>query len=339
MGGELGLTLVCMTVGDFHFTPKIQFSFYHSPELYHSLLSGAIFHALSGGDSHALSGAIFLSSPATVAPLISHNSRTRAAPIFTRRVHSRCSSPHPTHLHCSAAPLRRTYTAPTHLTAPPAFSPSHFFSRQQAVIKESVEPLLEEYRPTGISSLKFSKLSLGTVAPNIEGIRVQSLKEGQITMDIDLRWGGDLSIILAVEAARVAFIPIQLKDLKVFTVVRAIFQLADEIPCISPVVVALLAEPKPRIDYTLKAVGGSLTAIPGLSDMIDMSSDIFPWFNEYSRLVVEINGKCFIPTILNVRKAIQTMQIMRDGMFLRVWSIMFVVLLFVGYLLGIQIPM
>lgn len=29
--------------------------------------------------------------------------------------------------------------------------------------------------------------------------------------------------------------------------------------------------PKPRIDYTLKAVGGSLTAIPGLSDMIDVS--------------------------------------------------------------------
>jgi hypothetical protein len=30
-------------------------------------------------------------------------------------------------------------------------------------------------------------------------------------------------------------------------------------------------QPKPRIDYTLKAVGGSLTAIPGLSDMIDVS--------------------------------------------------------------------
>lgn len=30
-------------------------------------------------------------------------------------------------------------------------------------------------------------------------------------------------------------------------------------------------QPKPRIDYILKAVGGSLTAIPGLSDMIDVS--------------------------------------------------------------------
>ncbi|XP_073146901.1 calcium-dependent lipid-binding protein-like [Henckelia pumila] len=162
----------------------------------------------------------------------------------------------------------------------------------EAVIKESVEPLLEEYRPPGITSLKFSKLSLGTVAPKIEGIRVQSLKKGQITMDIDLRWGGDPNIGLAVEAALVASIPIELKDLQVFTVVRAIFQLADEIPCISAVVVALLAEPKPRIDYTLKAVGGSLTAIPGLSDMIDdtvnsIITDMLQWPH---RIVVPLGG-------------------------------------------------
>lgn len=106
------------------------------------------------------------------------------------------------------------------------------------------------------------------------GIRVQSLTKGQIIMDVDLRWGGDPSIILAVEAALVASIPIQvclaecfllntnitipffilskfdfycfcllqLKDLKVFTIARVIFQLAEEIPCISAVVVALLAE-------------------------------------------------------------------------------------------------
>ncbi|GKV12965.1 hypothetical protein SLEP1_g24048 [Rubroshorea leprosula] len=160
------------------------------------------------------------------------------------------------------------------------------------VIRESVEPLLEQYRPPGITSLKFNKLSLGNVAPKIEGIRVQSLKQGQITMDIDFRWGGDPSIILGVEAALVASIPIQLKDLQVFTVARVIFQLAEEIPCISAVVVALLSEPKPRIDYTLKAVGGSLTAIPGLSDMIDdtvnsIVTDMLQWPH---RIVVPLGG-------------------------------------------------
>ncbi|XP_016508700.1 calcium-dependent lipid-binding protein isoform X1 [Nicotiana tabacum] len=162
----------------------------------------------------------------------------------------------------------------------------------EAIIKESVEPLLEDYRPPGITSLKFSKLSLGTVAPKIEGIRVQSLKNDQITMDIDLRWGGDPNIVLSVQAAMVASIPIQLKDLQVFTVIRIIFQLAEDIPCISAVVVALLSEPKPRIDYTLKAIGGSLTALPGISDMIDdtvnsIVTDMLEWPH---RIVVPIGG-------------------------------------------------
>lgn len=42
----------------------------------------------------------------------------------------------------------------------------------EAIIKESVEPLLEDYRPPGITSLKFSKLSLGTVSPKIEGSNI-----------------------------------------------------------------------------------------------------------------------------------------------------------------------
>jgi Ca2+-dependent lipid-binding protein len=39
------------------------------------------------------------------------------------------------------------------------------------VIRDSVEPILDDYRPAGISSLKFSRLSLGTVPPKIEGYR------------------------------------------------------------------------------------------------------------------------------------------------------------------------
>ncbi|GMI69666.1 calcium-dependent lipid-binding protein, Synaptotagmin 7 [Hibiscus trionum] len=137
-----------------------------------------------------------------------------------------------------------------------------------AVIKESVEPILEDYRPPGVNSLKFAKLSLGTVAPKIEGIRVQSFKKGQVTMDIDFRWGGDPNIVLDIDTP-VASIPIQFKDFQFFSVVRVIFQLTVEMPCISALLVALLSEPKPRIDYTLKAVGGSLTGLPGISDIMD----------------------------------------------------------------------
>ncbi|GKB66365.1 synaptotagmin-5 [Tanacetum coccineum] len=148
---------------------------------------------------------------------------------------------------------------------------------------ESIEPLLEEYRPPGIISLKFNTLSLGNVAPKIEDIRVQSLKKGQITMDIDFRWGDDPNIILVVEAL-VANIPIQVKDLQVFTVVRVIFQLCNEIHCISTIVVALLSEPKPRIDYTslvkafkydaanIKPNGGQTSLIASTSNQQPLTS-------------------------------------------------------------------
>ncbi|KAI3902027.1 hypothetical protein MKW98_013701 [Papaver atlanticum] len=159
-------------------------------------------------------------------------------------------------------------------------------------IFQSVERLPEKYLPPGITSMKFSKLWLWHVAPRIGGIRVQSLNKGQITMDIDFQYIGDLSIILAVEAALPPSISRELNDLRVFAVLRVIFQLTEDIPCISAVAVALLAEPEPRIDYKLKALGGNLAAIPGLSAMIDCAintivTDMLQW--PY-RIVIPIGG-------------------------------------------------
>ncbi|KAJ7546329.1 hypothetical protein O6H91_08G035800 [Diphasiastrum complanatum] len=160
------------------------------------------------------------------------------------------------------------------------------------VIKEVVEPMLEQYRPPGIAALKFEKLFLGNVAPQCEGIRVQSQKKGQITMDLDFRWGGDASIILGIQTLVGASLPIQLKNVQFFATVRTIFQLAEDIPCISAVVVALLAKPKPEVKYLLKLIGGSLTAVPGLSDMIkDMVENILVDTLQWPhRIVVPIGG-------------------------------------------------
>ncbi|OAE29346.1 hypothetical protein AXG93_4831s1050 [Marchantia polymorpha subsp. ruderalis] len=136
-----------------------------------------------------------------------------------------------------------------------------------AVIKESLEPILESYRPIGISQLKFKKLFLGNVAPQIEGIRMQSLKEGQVTMDLDFRWRGDSSIVLDVYTRCVLglVLPVELKDFKLFATIRVIFVLSEEMPFISAIVVALLAKPKREIRYTLKAIGVPLTAVPGVT--------------------------------------------------------------------------
>ncbi|KAH7292613.1 hypothetical protein KP509_29G077600 [Ceratopteris richardii] len=127
--------------------------------------------------------------------------------------------------------------------------------------------MLAMYAPPGFK-LRFSKLFLGNVAPQIEGVKLQTLEEGQLIMDLDFKWGGDPSIILAVQSVVGATLPIQLKNLRFFSTIRVIFKFGEDIPCISGVVVALLAKPKPEIRYTLKVIGGSLGAIPGVSDMI-----------------------------------------------------------------------
>ncbi|KAM0929144.1 hypothetical protein ACQ4PT_001809 [Festuca glaucescens] len=141
------------------------------------------------------------------------------------------------------------------------------------VVQEPVEPLLHDYRPPG------------NVSPRIEGIRIQILQSGQIIMDLRFRWRGDPGIILAVDA-RVTSLPIQLKDLHVFTVVCVVFQLSEEISCIFVVAIALLAETEPKKHYRLKAVGGSLTAIPGVLDMIDdivhsIVNDMLQWTHRF----------------------------------------------------------
>lgn len=38
------------------------------------------------------------------------------------------------------------------------------------VVKETVEPLLDDYKTAGIKSLKFNKFFLGNVSPKIEGL-------------------------------------------------------------------------------------------------------------------------------------------------------------------------
>eukprot|EP01018_Ginkgo_biloba_P002864 Gb_07488 [translate_table: standard] len=136
------------------------------------------------------------------------------------------------------------------------------------VIRQSVELLLEEYRPPRISSMKSSKLFLGNVAPKIEGIQIQGFKKTKIIMDLEVGWGGDPSIVF-VDQTLGASLPSQLNNIQVFAVVRMIFQFANDIPCISALVISRLTEPKPEMGCTLKEIRGNLITIPRLSDMTD----------------------------------------------------------------------
>ncbi|GAB2275440.1 Synaptotagmin-4 [Dionaea muscipula] len=136
------------------------------------------------------------------------------------------------------------------------------------LIRSSVEPILEQYRPPILASLKFSKLTLGTVAPQFTGICILDSKPGQIIMELEMQWDGDPDIVLDIKPLVGMVLPIQVKNIGFTGIFRLVFKpLIDEFPCFGAVSYSL--RKKKQLDFTLKVIGGEISSIPGLSDAID----------------------------------------------------------------------
>ncbi|KAJ9184046.1 hypothetical protein P3X46_007829 [Hevea brasiliensis] len=104
------------------------------------------------------------------------------------------------------------------------------------LIRNNVEPILEQYKPVILSSLKFSKLTLGTVAPQFTGISIleEDGEPGSVTMELEMQWDGNPNIVIDINTRVGVALPIQKK-----------------------------------LDFSLKVIGGEISAIPGISDAIE----------------------------------------------------------------------
>ncbi|XP_056162488.1 synaptotagmin-5 isoform X1 [Syzygium oleosum] len=137
------------------------------------------------------------------------------------------------------------------------------------LIKASVEPILEQYTPVILSSLKFSKFTLGTVAPQFTGVSIiEDGGGGGVTMELEMNWDGNPSIILDINTRLGVALPVQVKNIGFTGVFRLIFKpLVDEFPCFGAVCFSL--REKKKLDLTLKVVGGDISTIPGISSAIE----------------------------------------------------------------------
>ncbi|GFQ00455.1 synaptotagmin-4 [Phtheirospermum japonicum] len=136
------------------------------------------------------------------------------------------------------------------------------------IIRNSVEPILEQYRPAILSALKFSKLTLGTVAPQFTGVSIIDGEPNEIIMELDLQWDGNPNIVLDIKTRVGVALPIQVKNIGFTGVFRLIFKpLVDEFPCFGAVCYSL--REKRNLDFTLKVIGGDISAIPGISDALE----------------------------------------------------------------------
>ncbi|CAH1444273.1 unnamed protein product [Lactuca virosa] len=81
------------------------------------------------------------------------------------------------------------------------------------LIKANLEQTLEQYRPILLSSLSFSKFTLGTVAPQFTGVsNVEDGGEG-ITMELEMNWDGNPNIILDIKTRLGVGLHVQVKNI------------------------------------------------------------------------------------------------------------------------------
>ncbi|EFJ23674.1 plant synaptotagmin [Selaginella moellendorffii] len=132
-----------------------------------------------------------------------------------------------------------------------------------------VEPILEQYKPPVISSLKFQKFTLGTVAPQFVGIQKVETTDDEIVLEMELQWDGNPSIILGVKTMLgVSLPPVQVKDIGVTGVFRVVLKpLVDTFPCFGAIMYSLREQKK--LDFKLKFIGGDIKAFPVLAGAID----------------------------------------------------------------------
>nr|GEY79725.1 synaptotagmin-3 isoform X1 [Tanacetum cinerariifolium] len=138
-----------------------------------------------------------------------------------------------------------------------------------AAIRQTVEPMAADYIGQGhrpIEAITFEALSLGTLPPIFQGIKVYETNENQLVMEPAIKWAGNPNIIINVKISSLR-IKIQLVDLQVFAVPRVTLKpLVPSFPCFSNVIVSLMEEP--HVDFGLKVLGGDLMSIPGLYRLV-----------------------------------------------------------------------
>lgn len=134
-------------------------------------------------------------------------------------------------------------------------------------IRASVQPVLDDARPSFLSKLRFSKLDLGYEAPKITGVNVIHGPD-TVYLDLGIKIAGQTNISLEAGNGPVN-LTVAVRNLDFDGTLRVVFSplTADELPCFKAVCISFTRNP--RIQFNLDAGGMSLTAIPGLAGWME----------------------------------------------------------------------
>ncbi|KAJ8505208.1 hypothetical protein OPV22_006094 [Ensete ventricosum] len=129
--------------------------------------------------------------------------------------------------------------------------------------KEIAKPIIAENTAKfKIDSVEFETLTLGTLPPTFQGMKVYTTDEKELIMEPSLKWAGNPNVTVVVKAFGLKA-SAQVIDLQVFAIPRITLKpLVPNFPCFARILVSLME--KPHVDFGLKLLGADLMSIPGL---------------------------------------------------------------------------
>ncbi|KAF8033175.1 hypothetical protein BT93_D1933 [Corymbia citriodora subsp. variegata] len=147
--------------------------------------------------------------------------------------------------------------------------------------KNIAKPIIAEQIPKyKIDSVEFEKLTLGTLPPTFQGMKVYVTDEKELIMEPSLKWAGNPDVTVALKAFGLKA-TVQVVDLQVFASPRITLRpLVPSFPCFANIFVSLME--KPHVDFGLKLAGADLMSIPGLYRFVqelikDQVANMYLW--------------------------------------------------------------
>uniref|UniRef100_A0A0A0K0K9 SMP-LTD domain-containing protein n=1 Tax=Cucumis sativus TaxID=3659 RepID=A0A0A0K0K9_CUCSA len=129
------------------------------------------------------------------------------------------------------------------------------------------KPIIAEQIPKfKIDSVEFEELTLGSLPPTFQGMKVYSTDEKELIMEPSIKWAGNPNVLVVAKAFGLKA-SVQILDLQVFAAPRITLKpLVPSFPCFANIFVSLME--KPHVDFGLKLVGADLMSIPGLHQFV-----------------------------------------------------------------------
>ncbi|OIW14713.1 hypothetical protein TanjilG_33055 [Lupinus angustifolius] len=148
-------------------------------------------------------------------------------------------------------------------------------------VENIAKPIIAEQIPTyKIDSVDFEELTLGSLPPTFQGMKVYVTDEKELIMEPSIKWAGNPNVTIAVKKFGLKA-TVQVVDLQVFVAPRITLKpLVPSFPCFANIYVSLME--KPHVDFGLKLLGADLMSIPGLYRFVqelikDQVANMYLW--------------------------------------------------------------